>query len=424
MCGIVYSQNKNGIQDLATIKRRGPEGFKELQNDFGYFAHSLLNTIAEPVAQPLTNKHGVLLYNGSTYNNNSGNDSKWLSEQLDDNLVQTIDVIRSLRGEYALVYVNDTHIVFCADEFHQRNLWYYVSQNLRECTVSSIPKTVSDKHGSCWYCEENKIYVVDKSNMSIHTVQNRQWNFDQKINHFDYVIENFDKAIRERHDSKITTNLHSSGHDSGAIDCATLKHTNNYKSIVTVSGEIKQILNERYKKHKFQMFTTPPAQKEKQYLFENTIDSYQIWQVGEVDLLIQMYRYISENNKHKVVLTGNGGDEIYNDWKGQHNNHFKGRTNGCFPENLQLVWPWFNYTGRLIPNNQRADFIAGWFGLEVRNPMQDQDVVQAWLNTTNDVKNNGYKPWVEHYLKQNHYPFAQGSYGKTHFGSEPTAKTL
>lgn len=426
MCGILYSQDKSKIVNLETLKRRGPEKFIDLQNELGYFAHSLLNTIGSATPQPLINKHGILLYNGSIYNIQDQNDSKWLSNQLDEKLENTIDIIRSLRGEYALIYVTNTHIVFCSDEFHQRNLWYYFSQSEKKCTISSIPKIVSDKHGACWYCEGNKIYIVDRSNMSISRVENRQWNFNQKINHFDYVLEKFEKAVKERHNKLITTNLHSSGHDSGAVDCATLKVTKDYKSIVTVTDEIKNILEKRFKKHKFQIVTKPEAQSEKNFLFQNTIDSWHIWRHGEVDSLIQMYKIIAEKNKHKVIITGNGGDEIYNDWKGQHYNHIKGRTNGSFPENLDFVWPWFNLHGtdRLVQTNQRSDFIAGWFGLEVRNPMQDQDVVQSWLNTTNKLKNNGYKPWVEYYLRQNNYPFLPGPAGKTHFGREPTTNTL
>ena len=416
MCGILFSLDKEKISDLETLKKRGPENFNEVENDLGYFVHSLLNTIGKSVPQPMQNKKGVLLYNGSIYNHNSSNDAEWISQNLDDNLDNTLSVIRSLRGEYALVYVTEKHIVFCADEFHQRNLWFYFSKENKKFTACSIPKIVSDKHGSCWYAQDNKIYVIDRGTMHINVLQNRSWNYEQKTNHFDDVFEKFEIAIRDRQDPKITTNLHSSGTDSGAIDCATLKLIKDYKSIVTVTDEIKSVLVERYKKHKFTPLPKARQQVEKDSIFTNIFDSHEhfTW-AGETDSLIHMYRRIAKKNRHKVVISGNGGDEIYNDHKGQHNNHLKGRTNGCFPENLELFWPWHSLIGRLIINNQRADFIAGWFGIEVRNPLQDQDLVQAWLNTTNKLKNQGYKLWMEQYMNKNHYPFALGPAGKTHF---------
>lgn len=415
MCGILFSLDKEKIGDLDAVKRRGPENFREVENELGYFAHSLLNTIGKSVPQPLQNKKGVLLYNGSTYNN-SGNDALWISQNLDDGLDNTLSVIRSLRGEYALVYVTEKHIVFCADEFHQRNLWFYFSKENKKFTACSIPKIVTDKHGTCWYAQDNKIYVIERGTMDIKVVQNREWNFEQKHDHFDYVFESFENAIKDRHDPAITTNLHSSGTDSGAIDCASLKLIKDYKSIVTITDEIKSLLGERYKKHKFIPLPRATHQPEHDAIFTKIFDSHEhfTW-VGETDSQINMYRTIAVKHKHKIVISGNGGDEIYNDHKGQHSNHLKGRTNGCFPENLELFWPWHSLVGRLITNNQRADFVAGWFGIEVRNPLQDQALVQAWLNTTNRLKNQGYKAWMEKYMELNDYPFISGPAGKRHF---------
>ena len=127
MCGILFSQNTTNIKDLDLLKQRGPERFTELENEHGYFAHSLLNTIGESINQPFQTNNGILLYNGSTYNSQGLNDTKWLGNKLDANLSNTIELIKSLRGEYALIYVTDKHIVFCTDEFYQRNLWYYYS---------------------------------------------------------------------------------------------------------------------------------------------------------------------------------------------------------------------------------------------------------------------------------------------------------
>ena len=118
MCGILYSQDSTGFSNLDMLKRRGPEGFTELENDLGYFAHSMLNTIGESTPQPYHTKSGILLYNGSTYNSGKANDTQWLGEKLDDNLDNTLNVVRELNGEYALIYVTEKNIVFLVSFWH------------------------------------------------------------------------------------------------------------------------------------------------------------------------------------------------------------------------------------------------------------------------------------------------------------------
>lgn len=411
MCGILYSQDKNHLDNLDTLKRRGPDGFAELENDLGYFAHSLLNTIGDSTAQPFLTKKGVLLYNGSTYNSKGANDTKWLGDQLDENLDNTIELIRSLRGEYALIYVTDSHIVFCSDEFYQRNLWFYFNEHEKQISICTIPSIPKDKHGSVWYVDENKIYVIDRKTFSIDVVDNRIWNFDQTVGHYDHVIEKFEQAVKDRHDTRITTNLQSSGFDSGAINCACANFFDGHKAIINASKESKEIIAQRMKRHKFTITRYEGIQPEKKEIFQKIYDSFDVFQHVETDPLIHCFRFISEKHHNKVVITGNGGDEIYNAWHEQIHGHLKGRTNGSFPDNLGLVWPWHNQPfQRLLLGNQRFDFIAGWFGLEVRNPLLDQDLVQAWLNTTSKLKNTGNKAWIELYMKMHDYPYTHEKY--------------
>jgi hypothetical protein len=63
----------------------------------------------------------------------------------------------------------------------------------------------------------------------------------------------------------------------------------------------------------------------------------------------------------------------------------------------------------------RFDFVCGYFGVEARNPLLDVNLVQAWLNTTSDLKNSGYKSWMVKYLEQEKYPY---SLKKVHWNEE------
>lgn len=406
MCGILYSQNSKGFSDLDMLKRRGPEGFQELINDLGYFAHSMLNTIGDNTPQPYSTNHGVLLFNGSTYNSGPLNDTKWISERLDDNLDNTLSVIRELNGEYALIYITEKHVVFCVDHFDQRNLWFYYSQASKEVTIASLPNIVRQKHHAAWRVEGNKIYVFDRNDaiLSVHT--NKVWDLKQTKNNYDNVFEEFEKAVKHRYTTDTSTILLSSGIDSGVIACASHKFFDQLDCICDPRYEHKDILAERIKIHGSKLTRCPAGDSpEKIDMFNKIIPDVLIFEQGDVDPLINIIKTHVRKRKRKILLFGQGGDEIYNDHHGQRGGFNIGRTNGKWPDALEIVWPWYNYKNRLRLNNTRPDIICGYFGIESRNPLLDVNLVQAWLNTTSELKNSGYKSWMVRYLDQEKYPY-------------------
>lgn len=416
MCGILYSHDSESFSDLTVLKKRGPEGFCEVSNDLGYFFHSMLNTIGDLTQQPLANKHGLLLYNGSTYNSKNQNDAKWIVDRLDNNLDNTIEIIQNLNGEYALIYVTDTHIVFCVDPFDQRNLWFFHDSYHKQFTASSVPTVVKQKHITSWRAEGNKIYVINRNDYSVDIRVNRNFNLDQKHNHFDYVIENFEQAVQNRYDPSISINLLSSGFDSGVIACATNKFFDKVYCVGDPAKELKTVLQDRILLHDAILVPNYVGdQIEKMQMFHDLISKNDVWDDPLVNSLCNIIKECILKKKKKVVITGNGGDEIYNDWYGQMHELQWSKTNSYFASALELLWPWHNYKGRSMLACTRMDFICGYFGLESRNPLYDINLVQSWLNTTTQLKNKGYKSWMKHYMDQENYPH---SMTKCHWGHD------
>lgn len=408
MCGILYSQDSNNFSDLSTLRKRGPEGFVEISNELGYFAHSMLHTIGEKVEQPLMDQQGVLLYNGSCYNSGSDNDAKWLSQQLDKNTDSNIDVIKNLNGEFAIVYVTDQHILFCVDPFDQRNLWFYHDQETKQLTVSSIPNLVKNKHHHCLRVEGNKIYIIDRNNFKIIVKNNKVFDLHQSINHFDHVFESFEQSVKRRYNPKSSINLLSSGFDSGVINCATHKIFDKVECVSDPSKEDRKCILDRLSIHGGNILPNYQGEtKKRKEMFHDLIPINDIWDDPLVNPLVYIIEnYIKPKNK-KIVLTGNGGDEIYNDYQNQMGGFHWARTLGSFPSSLDLVWPWHNFShSRLMLNNIRMDLICGYFGLEARNPLLDVDLVQSWLNTTHTSKNQTYKSWMRAYMQESNYPIS------------------
>lgn len=416
MCGILYSQDSNGFSDLEMLKRRGPEGFTEVKNELGYFAHSMLNTIGQNTPQPYYTKSGILLYNGSTYNSGEKNDTTWIGDHLDDNLQNTLDVIRQLNGEYAFIYVTEKNIVFCVDHFDSRNLWFYHDIETKSITVASLPNIVQQKHDRSWRAYGNKIYIFDRKNYTIQTEVNKVWNLEQHVPHLDFVFESFERAISRRYNPKTSTNLLSSGFDSGVINCATHKLFDTVDCVCDPDKEVIETIKERMTVHKAVILPNfGEHHKDKEVMFHSIIANTTIWEDPCVDGLINlMKKYVRKRNK-KIVITGNGGDEIYNNWQSQKGGYMWTKTNGAFPSSLELIWPWHNDHERMQVTNTRSDIIAGFNGLEARNPLLDTELVQAWLNTKSNLKNS-YKYWMKKYMEDHQYPYTMK---KVHSWSDP-----
>ena len=416
MCGILYSQDSNGFSDLEMLKRRGPEGFTEVKNELGYFAHSMLNTIGQNTTQPYYTKSGILLYNGSTYNSGGKNDTTWIGDHLDDNLQNTLDVIRQLNGEYAFIYVTEKNIVFCVDHFDSRNLWFYHDIETKSITVASLPNIVQQKHDRSWRAYGNKIYIFDRKNYTIQTEVNKVWNLEQHVPHLDFVFESFERAISRRYDPKTSTNLLSSGFDSGVINCATHKLFGTVDCVCDPDKEVIETIKERMTVHKAVILPNfGEHHKDKEVMFHGIIANTTIWEDPCVDGLINlMKKYVRKRNK-KIVIKGNGGDEIYNNWQSQKGGYMWTKTNGAFPSSLELIWPWHNDHERMQVTNTRSDMIAGFNGLEARNPLLDTELVQAWLNTKSNLKNS-YKYWMKKYMEDHQYPYTMK---KVHSWSDP-----
>jgi len=405
MCGILYSQDSTGFTDLEMLKRRGPEGFTESENDLGYFAHSMLNTVGESTPQPYHTGSGILLYNGSTYNSGKENDTKWIGEKLDSNIDNTVDVVRELNGEYAFIYVTEKNVVFCVDHFDNRNLWIYHDKDSHQLTLASVPNVINQKHKNSCRADGGNIYIMDRHDFSLTMVVNRVFNLDQKINNFDHVFEQFEQAILSRYRPGLTANTLSSGFDSGVVACATHKIFGGVDCVSDPHKEVIDTLKERIALHKGVVITNQQGhQKDKEEMFHGILPN-DLWDDPVVNPMINLIKRYFVKNSKKIVMTGAGGDEIYNDSHKQKKGHQWTRTNGSFPSSLQLVWPWYKQNPRLQRSLTRSDFIAGYFGLETRNPLLDVNLVQAWLNTTSTLKNS-YKSWIKAYFDQEKYPYS------------------
>lgn len=415
MCGIYYSTLKTQFEDNG-LKRRGPEDWLTLENELGYFAYSMLSTIGKPTKQPIATKQGILLYNGSTYNQKN-NDSQWIADNLSNSVEHCIEFIKTLIGEYALVWNTETHTIFCSDVFSIRPLYYWVDDI--NINIASLPEALK-QFPAQYKCEGNKIYTYNKTTKQITVSENKQFDLTQTVGNYDLVFENFEQAVKDRHTQN---NLYtvSAGYDTGAIACCVENHFKSFNgAFVYPNGEDKHVLAERTKRHKLKPVNSGDSQETFEHTEINTILNGRNHEAGNEYAtygLSSMILKLMKPNNMKIMVVGSGGDEVYADYgfrgkgldwhktTGKRIDTTNSKFGGHFPINLELVWPWHNYTQYQSSYIEKHEAVGGYWGIEVRCPMLDTRVVQAWLNTKHSLKNIEYKGWMAEYMRQHDYPF-------------------
>ena len=108
----------------------------------------------------------------------------------------------------------------------------------------------------------------------------------------------------------------------------------------------------------------------------------------------------------RIILGGDGGDDIYSDYgyKGERMRK-QSRFGGHFPGDLDTVWPWTSNNVFQTYHN-RTEIVGGYHGIEYRCPFMSTELIQAWLNTTHELKNKKYKGWMAQYMLDHNYPYA------------------
>jgi hypothetical protein len=56
----------------------------------------------------------------------------------------------------------------------------------------------------------------------------------------------------------------------------------------------------------------------------------------------------------------------------------------------------------------KEEYVGGSYGIEVRYPFLDKNVVQEFLWLSVELKNKIYKSPIDNYLRVNKYPFNEG----------------
>lgn len=439
MCSILFTTKK--ILDLEHVnffnKFRGPDLTTTKEINGHTYVHNLLSITGDYKPQPFEKDNIFCIYNGEIYNSYEfGTYSSDGECIIDAYIKHGIYFTKYLDGEFAILLIdyNKQICVISSDIFKTKPLFYSLSEgNLGVSTYSNPLLTIG--HTEVKKFEPNKSIIIDLNTFKIIN-EFSVFDFDIKNQHkknfYDF-IKSFENSI-----SKRTKNLRekvfiglSSGYDSGAICCELIKQNVDFKSYILLGTENEEIVNKRLdilnkndKEYKIlnkidsKLFDTISYIKKNTEDFKYTICSSSS-NYNEFNLSLtddggsKHLSYICDtaiSEGYKILISGSGPDELFSDYG--HNGHkFYNHSNfgGLFPEDLSSIFPWNSFYGSSMESYiAKEEYVGGSYGIEVRYPFLDKDLVQEFLWLDVSLKNLIYKSPLDHYLSINKMPFVRG----------------
>lgn len=335
-------------------------------------------------------------------------------DQLTDRPTDLLEILQSVNGDYAFFVETNSYYAVVTDPWKTKHIWISLSNN--DLLVSNTPATIRQHNQHAYPVDPNTVIVVDKKDFSVKKYTNRSWNLKQTVNNHNAVFDALERSVARRYNTESVATL-SSGYDSGVIACALHNLGHKKFSVSFASSEDKAVLGSRLKLHGGTVLPEigQLTEQEKQDISSLYLQRYALDSSGES--IARVCKYMNKINKTNI-LAGNSGDELYADYGylGQQLGE-KSLFGGWFPDDLELVWPWHDYMNRQSGLISRLDLIAGYFGIQHKEPLLDVALVQAWLNTTAELKNCRYKNWMYEYMTEHNYPVLADV--KIGFGNDP-----
>lgn len=435
MCGFLYSTFLLSDEEIAKsekhVSRRGPDYKRVKRIDGETFVHYLLHITGESTPQPIVRDELALVYNGEVYNfRKFGNFLSDGHAVLEAYKSAGIEGLRELDGEYSGVIrdFSNRKIVIFRDVFGTKPIFF--AMDARGICIASYPSQLIELgYTSPMKLPSNKIVVLDDQTENIRDTiyEYKRFSLSQSKSNFDDWHEAFYRAIEKRTSNECVKYFIglSSGYDSGLISATLNKLSIPYRSYSIVAAEDRHVLEQRIQltpHNALINLTKSEYDNQQAYLRENC----EPW--ASPPRATRINGYILFNDKGavgtgivcehatrdgcRVYISGQGSDEILSDYgyAGVPAPGFLHCTiAGNFPSDLSKVFPWENFYGGTQEEFLAKDeFVGGSYGLEVRYPFLDFDVVQEFLWLKSDLKNQAYKAPVESMLKELKYPFASG----------------
>ena len=445
MCTFKITNNPNSIIIDDYLKLGGPDASNTIDVNGVYITHHLSSITGKDVVQPFKHHNKYYILIGEIYNRHPLFSSIFFC--IDKYLEYGDKFTEYLDGEFLfIVYDEKTDTIdLFTDPWSTRQAFYYKIDNYFYFSTYPMTEPKDGRFGPAGLetpfelkfavyndIEWNKTFyriphnshhnynvktgVLEPVNTELH-----KWDLNQYKDNLDDLTNSFEEAVLKRYTENLTILL-SSGLDSSPIALCLTDHKKHFNSITCLAGpwnedieSLNQIIQytDTYNKNiKIESFPTdcPPYWDEKK--------SKSKWSNNRNRLVsanlhlraqwVMREKCITEFNS-KVIFTGNGGDEIFNNYPSLPEGYplkYNGNTNknpedfSIWPEDLSTVFPWQHFYGgqsrRLL---DLFETLSLAYGLENRNAFYDKKFAQEWIHVMPWIKNQTPKVFQKSYLR-------------------------
>jgi asparagine synthase (glutamine-hydrolysing) len=383
MCGILCVLGEGPIK-FSKLSHRGPDGkgIDQLGKCCMEFERLAINDTSLAGLQPFRSEKGMLVCNGEIFNHSqfsqSANDCECLIP-----LIETFGILQTskmIMGEFAMCYTDGVTVQVSRDPFGVRPLFY----------------TKTDK--AIAFASEAKALLQFGTRIEIfppgHVYDSENDSFTKYYTSRHALKRAFTEAIRTRvtNTDRNIGFLLSGGLDSSLVASLAKKFLKTKIKTFSVGIEdspdvlaarvMAKYLDSDHTEFRFDV-------QEGLDNLESVIWSLESYDTTTVRASVPMWllsRYISKNTDCKVILSGEGSDELFG---GYLYFHYAPDVDSFSLENERRL--------RLIHqfDGLRADRCMAAHGLELRVPFLDVNVVDAGMNMDQSLKlpKDGIEKW-------------------------------
>jgi asparagine synthase (glutamine-hydrolysing) len=384
MCGILCVLGDAPVR-FSTLDHRGPDGkgLNQLGKCFMEFSRLAINDLTGAGIQPFRSEKGMLVCNGEIFNHkefsSSANDCECLIPLIEKYGI--LETSKMIQGEFAFCYTDGKGVKASRDPFGVRPLFYTKTDN-----------------GSLAFASEAKALLQLGTRVDIfppgHVYDSDTGEFTRYYTHTGAVERIFTEAVRTRVENteREIGFLLSGGLDSSLVTAVSkkfLKHRMKTFSVgiedspdVLAARVMAKFLDSDHTEFRFDV-------QEGLDNLENVIWSLESYDTTTVRASVPMWllaRHISQKTDCKVILSGEGSDELFG---GYLYFHYAPDVESFSDENARRL--------RLIHqfDGLRADRCMAAHGLELRVPFLDVNVVDHGMTMNQELKRpkDGVEKW-------------------------------
>lgn len=397
MCGIICLISKkikedDIIKSLEILKARGPDArsYKIINEEnkeiyFGFTRLSIMDTSINGL-QPFTMGKKMIICNGEIYNYKD----LIIKYKLEDTecdcrillpLIEKIGfnhMINEIDAEFAMIYYDGNSIYAARDRYGVRPLYYGFKDEM--IGFASELKVLHQLMNTIEQVKPNEIFKINNDIKREIYYDYDKLTYNENMNNIIYIHNELRRtlinAVNKRlHADRPIGFLLSGGLDSSLIvSIATnilgIENITCFSIGIEGSPDIeaakKVVKYLRIKNHYIVPFSVEIGLKELEKVIE-VIETYDITTIRASVAQYIMAKFINEKTDIKVILSGEGSDEIAGGYKYMRNAPNKEEFH---KETIKLLKELYFY------DNKRTDRTMAGNGLEVRIPFLDKEYVE------------------------------------------------